>query len=91
MEYLIKIERSICCESSHYSPNNQVTISGPLGHFMIRGKEENSLQGQLYKQIKSKVHFSSFVQPEDLEKDFNHVIVADGYWGANGEEYCIKF
>lgn len=64
----------------HYSPNNQVSVTGPLGYFMIRGKEENSVQGQLHKQIKSQVHFNSFVQPEDLEKEFDYVIVADGHW-----------
>lgn len=66
----------------HYSPNNQVTVTGPLGYFMIRGKEENSVQGQLHKQIKSQVHFNSFVQPEDLEKDFDYIIVADGHWSV---------
>lgn len=64
----------------HHSPNNQVTVSGPLGYFMIRGKEESSVQGQLHKQIKSQVHFDSYVQPEELEKDFDYVVVADGHW-----------
>lgn len=64
----------------HYSPNNQVTVTGPLGYFMIRGREENSVQGQLHKLIKSQVHFNSFVQPEDLEKDFDYIVVADGHW-----------
>ena len=72
----------------HYSPNNQVTVTGPLGYFMIRGKEENSVQGQLHKQVKSQVHFNSFVQPEDLEKDFNYIIVADGHWSIP-ERYGI--
>lgn len=64
----------------HYSPNNQVSVSGSLGYFMIRGKEETSVQGQLHKQIKSQVQFSSFVQPEDLENEFDYIVVADGHW-----------
>lgn len=64
----------------HYSPNNQVSVTGPLGHFMIRGKEESSVKNQLHKQIKSQVHFNSFVQPEDLEKEFDYIVVADGKW-----------
>lgn len=66
----------------HYSPNNQVSVSGPLGYFMVRGKEESSVQGQLHKQIKSQVHFNSYVQPEDLEKEFDYVVVADGHWSV---------
>lgn len=66
----------------HYSPNNQVTVSGPLGYFMIRGEEENSVIVQLYKQVKSQVQFSSFVQPEDLENEFDYVVVADGHWAT---------
>ncbi|MCX7745329.1 MAG: hypothetical protein N2645_00345 [Clostridia bacterium] len=64
----------------HYSPNNQASVSGSLGYFMIRGKEENSVQGQLHSQIKSQVHFNSYVQPEDLENEFDHIVVADGHW-----------
>ena len=64
----------------HYSPNNQLTVSAPLGYFMIRGKEENSVQGQLHKQIRSQVHYNTFVKPQDVEKDFDYVIVADGHW-----------
>lgn len=64
----------------HYSPNNQVTVSGPLGYFMIRGKEENSVKNQLYSQVKSQVQFNSFVQPEDLLDEFDYIVVADGHW-----------
>lgn len=64
----------------HYSPNNQVSVSGSLGYFLIRGKEENSVKNQLRSQVKSQVHLNSFVQPEDLEKDFDYVVVADGRW-----------
>ncbi|WP_054874928.1 NAD(P)-binding protein [Oxobacter pfennigii] len=64
----------------HYSPNNQTVVSGPLGYFMIRGREEISVKNQLYAQIKSHVHFGSFVQPEDLENEFDHIVVADGQW-----------
>jgi len=62
----------------HYSPNNEATVTGPLGYFMIRGKEGNSVKNQLHKMVKSQVHFNSFVQPEDIENDFDHIVVADG-------------
>lgn len=63
---------------THYSPNNQAEVTGPLGYFMIRGKEGNSVKNQLHKMVKSQVHFGSFVQPEDIEKDFDYIVVADG-------------
>jgi digeranylgeranylglycerophospholipid reductase len=66
----------------HYSPNNQVTVSGSLGYFMARGKEEISVKNQLHSQIKSQVRFNSFVQPEDLENEFDYVVVADGHWAT---------
>lgn len=62
----------------HYSPNNQVVVTGPLGYLFIRGKEENSIQKQLFRMIKSQVHFNSFVQPEEILSDFDFVVVADG-------------
>lgn len=66
----------------HYSPNNHVTVSGHIGYFMIRGKEPTSVKNQLHAQVRSKVHFESFVKPEDLEKEFDYIIVADGHWST---------
>lgn len=64
----------------HYSPNNEVTVSGPLGYFMIRGNDNDSVKNQLYGQVKTNVHFNSFVNPEDVENEFDYVVVADGTW-----------
>lgn len=66
----------------HYSPNNKVTVTGPLGYFMIRGKELNSVKNQLRAQVKSQVVFNSFVQPEELENEFDYIVVADGHWST---------
>jgi digeranylgeranylglycerophospholipid reductase len=66
----------------HYTPNNQVTVTAPLGDFFIRGKEKNSIQWQLYSQIKTPVNFKSFVTPEELEDKYDYVVVADGHWAA---------
>ncbi len=64
----------------HYSPNNRVTVSGKLGYLLNRGEGEDSVKYQLYKQVKSPVLFNSYVQPEDIEKDFDYIVVADGHW-----------
>ena len=66
----------------HFSPNNQVDVTGSLGYFFIRGREENSFKNQLHKIVKSKVHFNTFVQPEEIERDFDYVVVADGHWSV---------
>lgn len=66
----------------HYSPNNQVSVTGKLGYFMIRGKEENSVKNQLRAQVKSQILFNSFVQPEELENEFDYIVVADGHWST---------
>jgi digeranylgeranylglycerophospholipid reductase len=66
----------------HHSPNNQVSVTGPLGYFMIRGRELDSVKNQLRAQVKSQVYLNSFVQPEELEKDFDYIVVADGHWST---------
>jgi len=72
----------------HYSPNNQLTVTGPIGYFMIRGKEKNSVKNQLYSQVKSEVIFNSFIRPEELEGEFDYIVVADGHWSVP-EQYGI--
>lgn len=54
----------------HYSPNNQLPVSGHLGYFMIRGKEENSVKNQLRAQVKSSVNV--------LEKSGEKVLLRKG-------------
>lgn len=72
----------------HVTPRNRLDVSGPLGYFMVRGREETSVQGQLYGQIRSRVHFNSYVRPEEIEGEFDYVVVADGHWAAP-ERYGI--
>lgn len=64
----------------HYSPNNEAAVTGPLGYFLLRGKEENSVKNQLHHFVKSQVNYNCFVQPEDIDKDFGYIVVADGHW-----------
>lgn len=67
----------------HYSPNNQFQVTGPLGYFMIRGRELNSVKNQLRAQVKAQITFNSFVKPWDLEKEFDYIVVADGHWSTS--------
>lgn len=72
----------------HYSPNNEVVVKGSLGYFFSRGRDNNSVKNQLHRTLKTKVNYNCFVQPEDIEKDFDYIVVADGHWNVP-ERYGI--
>ncbi|MCF8564557.1 NAD(P)/FAD-dependent oxidoreductase [Alicyclobacillus tolerans] len=61
-----------------YSPNQQATLKGPIGFVSIRGRHEESLENQLARQVKSKVHFNAEESYEDLLREYTHVVVATG-------------
>lgn len=61
------------------SPNNKVILTGPnIGYTTIRGHDDRSLECQLFKQIKTKIKYNSRVTWQELEKDFDWVVVATG-------------
>lgn len=63
----------------HISPNNSKTISGNLGYLFLRGRFENSLKNQVYKQLKkSKISFNTFADYTTLKDKYDYVIIADG-------------
>jgi flavin-dependent dehydrogenase len=61
-----------------YSRNEEAVIEGHIGFTNIRGREENSFESQLGKQIKSPIHFNSEKTYEQLGQEFTHVIMATG-------------
>lgn len=62
-----------------YSPNYKAIFTGEnLGYTTIRGHDDRSLECQLARQIKTKIHFNSLVTWQELEKDFDWVIIATG-------------
>lgn len=60
------------------SSSERAVITGRLGFTNIRGRHSNSLENQLYRQLKTEVHFHSDFTYEQLAKEFTHVIVATG-------------
>lgn len=59
-------------------PRTEFTIQGNLGHSLLRGQEIHSIECQMAKQLKSPIQFNSPVNPKDLVKKFNYVVVATG-------------
>lgn len=61
-----------------FSENKEATIKGQLGFSNIRGRDEDSYEVQLFKQLKSEVVFNSKYSYEELLQDYTHVVLATG-------------
>ena len=61
-----------------HSANERAVITGNLGFTNLRGRDKDSFEHQLSKQVKSKITFNSKNTYEHLLKDFSHVILATG-------------
>ena len=61
-----------------FSENEQAEITGHLGFCNLRGRDEESFENQLAKQVKSTIQYDSKYTYEQLLKDFTHVVVATG-------------
>ncbi|MFZ3170631.1 MAG: NAD(P)/FAD-dependent oxidoreductase [Carboxydocellales bacterium] len=61
-----------------HSEHEQVRISGHLGFVNIRGREQDSFENQLARQVKSEIIFNSLATYEELLGDFTHVVLATG-------------
>jgi len=62
-----------------YSPNHKAIFTGfNLGYTSIRGHDDRSWECQLARQIKTEIHFNSTVTWQELEKDFNWIVIATG-------------
>ncbi|KPU44805.1 hypothetical protein OXPF_18910 [Oxobacter pfennigii] len=76
---------------THYSPNESTTIKGNFGYFLVRGKEENSLKGQLYSQLKrTPITFNIEVNYKNLINEYDFVVAADGKPDIAEELSCFK-
>ncbi|MGX6445960.1 NAD(P)/FAD-dependent oxidoreductase [Neobacillus sp. K501] len=61
-----------------YSKNEEAFIEGHIGFTNIRGREVDSFESQLGRQVKSAIHFNSEKTYEQLVQEFTHVILATG-------------
>jgi flavin-dependent dehydrogenase len=61
-----------------FSKNETAIIEGQLGFTNIRGREEESFESQLGRQVKTKINFNSENTYEQLLHDHTHVVLATG-------------
>lgn len=70
-----------------FSPLREIIMEGPtkktiergsLGYIYMRGEEKDSLENQLISQINTPVYFDTYVNVNDIRRDFDHIIVAAG-------------
>lgn len=61
-----------------FSHGQKAIIEGQLGFTNIRGRENESFEAQLSRQVKSPIHFHSEATYEQLLTDYTHVIMATG-------------
>lgn len=60
------------------SSQAKAILEGPLGFTNIRGREANSFEAQLSRQVKSPIRFHSEATYEQLLADYTHVVMATG-------------
>jgi flavin-dependent dehydrogenase len=61
------------------SPKAEVTIEGNLGISFFRGKEVNSIENQLLRELcKTPVHYNTLANYKELSEKYDYVVVATG-------------
>lgn len=61
------------------SPNNEITINGKLGYSIYRGKETDSIENQLVRELrKTPIHYNALSNYKELSKKYDFVVVASG-------------
>jgi len=61
-----------------YSENEKAVIEGNLGFSNLRGRDRDSFENQLARQVKTDIKFNSKRTYEELLGDYTHVILATG-------------
>ena len=61
------------------SPNAEIKIEGNLGYAMYRGKEIDSTENQLLRELrKTPIHYNSLSNFKELSQKYDYVVVASG-------------
>ncbi len=61
-----------------FAPHHSAVVSGNLGFTNLRGRDYDSFESQLVRQVKSRIVFNSDFSYERLLQDFNYVVLATG-------------
>lgn len=59
-------------------PTRSVTIRGKLGFVFSKGRDEYSIESQLADSADIDISFDNLIKVSDIEKDFDHIVVATG-------------
>jgi flavin-dependent dehydrogenase len=72
-----------------YSKREKALIEGKLGFTNIRGREADSFESQLERQLRTKIQFNSEKSYEQLAKEYTHVVLAtgDGSYAKKNRNY----
>lgn len=74
---------------THFAPAASTTITGDFGLTVKRNKDEDSIKGQLYSQLRrTKVQFGIKADYKVLSKEYDFVVLADGKADAAEELGC---
>jgi digeranylgeranylglycerophospholipid reductase len=61
------------------SPNAEIRIEGNIGYTMYRGKDIDSTENQLARELrKTPIHYNSLSNYKELSKKYDYVVVASG-------------
>lgn len=62
-----------------HSPNHKAALKDKIiGYTTIRGHDERSLENQLARQVRAGINFNSTVTWQELDKDFDRIVIATG-------------
>lgn len=61
-----------------FKKNEKAILEGQLGFSNIRGREQDSFESQLQRQVQSTIHFHSEHTYEQLLSNYSHVVMATG-------------
>lgn len=59
-------------------PKSEYVVQGHLGHTILRGQAEQSVECQLADMLKTSIKFETPVKPEELIKKYDYLVIADG-------------
>lgn len=90
-EYQLHLEPlSTIYSSKNYGSAHQAVLKGYMGQVVVRGRHELALERQIYKQLKTPLHFNSKVVPADLMDQYDAVFVATGKLTDLPEEMKVR-
>jgi len=60
------------------SPSKEITVKGNLGYVLMRGREKDSLENQIFASLNIPVQFDTYGTIKNLQRDFDYIVAATG-------------